>query len=543
MFARITKAKGHEYLKIVESRREKGKSRQRVVANLGNVEALARTPGLERVADQLLAIAGAKRLRPEDLVETDRLVYGHAVYRKLWRKLRIDDLLAEAARSRRIRFDLSAAVFLMAVDRLLSPRSKLACHAGRRRYVGLPAGVDLNHLYRALDLLAEEKRRIEDLLFERQRSLFNLHVNVVLYDVTTFHFESVRDDGLRQFGFSKAGKFNEVQVVLGLLTDVEGRPIGFDLFPGATGEGKTLLHALDKLSKRFEIGRVIVVADAAMNSKANLLAIKQAGYRFVVSTPLRRASAVLKRQALDPDGYVALRDGEDEAFRFKNIEGCVRVVKDEEKTRHTLATRVISTWSAKRAKKDRADRERMIQKAAAIAQSGKSMNDKRGHRRYVETDGKARAAGLDFDRIEADAAWDGYHAIETNDTDLSCEQILATYHQLWRIEQSFRVMKTTLQTRPVFHWTPRRIVGHFVLCFLSFLIERTLETTLRDKKIAASPEAIANALNSLQVSRVEIGGAPYYLKGSPEPLGNQILRALSMAPPRNLTEAGEFRLP
>lgn len=542
MFARITKAKGRRYLQLIEAYRENGKPRQRVVANLGNVEELARASGLERIADQFLAIAGARRHRLEELVETDRLVYGHAVYRRLWKKLGLERLLGEAAGKRRIRFDLPAAVFLMAMDRLLAPCSKRASHQRQGRYVALPAEVELNHLYRALDLLAREKEHLEDMLFEHRRNLFNLRVNVVLYDVTTFHFESVRGDALRDFGFSKAGKFNEVQVVLGLLADENGCPIGFDLFPGDTFEGKTLLKALEKLARRFEIGQVVIAADAAMNNKNNLLAIESAGYRYVVSAPLRKAEKTLREHALNPDGYVQLHGEPGETVHYKIIEPRVRKVTDAQGEKQSLTTRVICTWSQKRAEKDRKDRERLIEKARAIEENT-SMNDKRGHRRYVRTDGETRANGLDLERIEADAAWDGYHAIETNDAEFSAQRLLEIYRQLWRIEQSFRIMKSTLETRPIFHWTPRRIEGHFVLCFLSFLLERTLEITLHEKNIHASPEAIVRALNSLQVSRLEIEKTPYYLKGASDPLANKILRALSMTPIRNLTALQDFRLP
>lgn len=547
MFARISKAKGHEYLQIIESYRgEDGRSRQRVVANLGNVERLANAPGLERLAERLLEIAGASRLRPEDLCETDRLCYGHVAYRKLWRRLDVDGLLEAAARGRRLRFDLPAAVFLMAADRLLEPRSKLACYTHQDRYAGLPGELDLQHLYRALDVLADAKESMEDALFWRGCDLFNRRVNVALYDVTTFHFESERADELREFGFSKAGKFNEVQVVLGLLTDERGLPIGYDLFAGNTFEGKTLLDALAKLKRRFEIGEVIIAADSAINSSENLLAIERAGYRFVVASPLRRAPAAIQNAALDESGYVTFGDDEEgEALRLKTIDGRVRQIKettDDGKKKHTsLTTRVVCTWSSKRARKDHRDRQRLVEKAEAIGENT-PMQNKRGHRRYIKTDGAARATGIDTARIEADAMWDGYHAIETNDPTLSSEQLLGIYRQLWRIEQSFRVMKSTLETRPVFHWTPRRIRGHFMLCFLAFLLERTLELTLRDKQIDASPDAIARALRSLQVSRLEIDDQAYYLKGKADPLAHKILRALNIAPLKNLTEEKDFNV-
>jgi hypothetical protein len=300
--------------------------------------------------------------------------------------------------------------------------------------------------------------------------------------------------------------------------------------------------ALEKLRERFEIKQIIIAADAGINSRENLAAIDQAASRFVVPSPVRKPPADMPNAVLDREGYVDLEATEGEILRAKTIEGRTRrIPATDGGGSSTLVTRMVATWSSKRAEKDRRDRERLVAKAEAIKEDT-LMDDKRGHRRYVKTDGTSRAAGIDPVRIEADAIWDGYHAIETNDTEMSREQLLAVYRQLWRIEESFRVMKTTLETRPVFHWTPRRIQGHFVLCFLAFLLERTLELTLRAKGIDASPAAIAQALRSLEVSRLLIGDRPYYLKGSAEPLANRILRALSIAPIKNLTEEDAFHL-
>ena len=140
----------------------------------------------------------------------------------------------------------------MVIQHLLEPRSKLGTYHHQNRYFNLPP-VELHHLYRSLDILCDHKEELEERIFHKQRSLFNMQVDVVFYDVTTLSFESVKADSLRDFGFSKDGKFKEVQVVLGLLIDCEGRPVGYELFPGNTFDGKTLEAALDKLEKRFGI--------------------------------------------------------------------------------------------------------------------------------------------------------------------------------------------------------------------------------------------------------------------------------------------------
>ncbi|MDI6705879.1 MAG: IS1634 family transposase, partial [Bacillota bacterium] len=149
--------------------------------------------------------------------------------------------------------------FLMVVQHLLQPRSKLTTYNHQTHFVNLPK-VSLNQLYRSLDLLCEYKEQLEEALFQANRNLFNMQINMVFYDVTTFSFESVRADSLMDFGFSKNGKFKEVQVVMGLMIDCEGRPIGYELFPGNTFDGKTLDRALAALKERFDIRRRLQVS-------------------------------------------------------------------------------------------------------------------------------------------------------------------------------------------------------------------------------------------------------------------------------------------
>jgi transposase len=168
----------------------------------------------------------------------------------------------------------------MAVSHLLAPSSKLACYNNQDRYFSA-GSVGLNDLYRSLDILAGAKETIETKIFDTNANLFNLSVDVVFYDATTFSFSSVIADGLKDYGFSKSGKPGKVQVVMGLLIDCYGRPIGYELFPGNTFDGKTLSAALDSLERRFGIRKVIIVADKGIASKVNLKQITDKGYSYI----------------------------------------------------------------------------------------------------------------------------------------------------------------------------------------------------------------------------------------------------------------------
>ena len=537
MFLKISRSRGHSYLQIVRSYREGKSVKHKVLANLGRFDVLAHNPQLISLGKRFLHLANINSVNVDAIEEKQRLCYGHIVYRRLWKRFKMPELLKYISRKKMVKFDFAESVYLMAIDRLLSPGSKRKTYQKQNRYAGLYGEVSLNHIYRSLDILAEGKEHLEDALFERHKDLFNSRVDVVFYDVTTFHFESVRADELRKFGFSKAGKFNEVQVVLGLLTDEHGRPIGFDLFPGDIYEGKTLIEALNKLKNRFHIRRVIIVGDKAMSNKANLWLIEKAGYEYIVSVRIKGAKLPLKEAILNPQGYHNLKD----AFRYKVLSNYEQEVKDAKGRRRKIKTTIICTWSKERAEKDRADRERMLEKARAIP-CGINLRDRRGYRRYLSTNGGAIVTGIDNAQFEADALWDGYYAIQTNSKRLNPQEILYAYHGLWKIEESFRVIKSTMEARPIFHWTPKRILGHFVLCFIAFLLERTLEQELRKKGIEASPEQIREALNSLEVSQLQIEDAEYYLKGRAEALANKILRAMRIAPLKNITPPEDFKI-
>jgi len=541
MFLKIVTSKNIQYLKLVESFRENGKTQQRLIVNLGRLDALKTSGQLSRLGQRFLALDDRKVPLIDDLEEVDRFCYGDMVYKKLWDKYQFSQLLTELGEGRRIHYDIANTIYLMVIDRLLSPRSKLALFRQQGKYINIE-DVALPQIYRCLDILADAKSRIETHIFQRQRNLFNLKVDVVFYDVTTYHFESVRADGFREFGFSKAGKFNEVQVVMGLLLDMEGHPIGFDLFPGNTPDGKTLLETLSTLKERFFIRRLIFVADQGLMSKENLHHIKSAGYEYIISARIKNFSKSLKQHIFSSEGYVVLHKDEEgrPTVRYKVIADHRFDYRAEQGPSHELTDNLVIYWSEERAQRDRQERERQMRKAIAMIDAKKGGSNKKGYRRYIATKGTQEVIGLDEDRLAADALWDGYAGIQTSETTMNATSVIEVYHQLWRIETAFRVIKSTLQARPIYHWTMKRITGHFVVCFIAFVLERALENKLKLNQEAASPERIREALNSLEVSEIKLGERRYYLKSKNHPLASKILNILRIKHLRNVTAKEKF---
>jgi transposase len=526
MFLRETVIKGKRYLTIVESYREDGKVRQRLIGSLGCLDKLEGKDKLKKIAVSLLKYCKTNRTHFDitTMCEKERKNWGAPVIvRNLWDRFELDKLFTEITKGYKIKFDFFSSVFLMVLDRLYEPKSKLRSYEEASKYDGIKEP-ELQHLYRALDILADKKEVIEEYLFNANQSLFNTKIDIVFYDVTTLYFESVRKDELKCFGFSKDLKVNEVQIILGLLIDMEGRPIGFDIFAGNTFEGHTVKAILDKLNKRFKINRLIFVGDCGILSRENIEIINKLGYEYIVGSRIKNKTKKIQDEILSCDGYIEVKSG-DEIFRYKEIaigEG-----------------KLICAYSSEREKRDREERKRLIEKAEKLVEKVGSIITRRGALRYI----KIESVGInkiDEGKIREDERWDGYYGVETNCKFMIPEDILKIYHQLWKIEEAFRILKSHFEARPIYHWTPRRIKGHLVLCFIAFLLERTLEMELKKSGIEYSVGKIREAIKSLEFSEVEIEGERFRIRSKVEGLSNDILRVLKIRIPPNITRVGEL---
>jgi len=356
MFIKITKSGKYEYVQLVRSYRYNNNIKHQVLLNLGRLDQIKDNSSFQHLAIRLQEISNLKKeINIDNISEAEIVNWGYVIYKKLWKEFGLDKILNNISGSRKTQFSLDDTSFLMVVQHLLDPKSKLSTYSHQNRYIGLKE-IKLQHLYRSLDLLSESKEILEEEIFYQNRNLFNMQVDVVFYDVTTFAFESVRKDSLKDFGFSKDAKFKEVQVVMGLLIDQEGRPIGYELFSGNTFEGRTLEVSLDKLKKHFAIGKVIIVADRGINSKLNLMHIRDRGYDYIFASRIKNMKKDIKEEVFNKEGYQ-----DSNGISYKIIDYLNRVNKNYE-----LPENLIITYSPKRAQKDRKDRERLIKKARTL---------------------------------------------------------------------------------------------------------------------------------------------------------------------------------
>lgn len=344
----------------------------------------------------------------------------------------------------------------------------------------------LDRIYRMMDALLKESENVQQKILKATESALKGKISLVLFDVTTLSFESISEDDLRAFGYSKEFKFNTTQVTLALATTPEGLPVGFRLFPGNTAESKTLIESINRWKKYIPIDNVTVIGDRAMMSNANLLELEKAGYHYIVAFPLRKLSKVNQALVLEQARYKESTLTND-INRYQVIE---------------LGNRSLCvTYSAKRAAKDQKDRDRLVKKLKKKLETckhAKRLINKNGYLKYSEISGHA-VATLNEEKIIEDSKWDGLHAVITNQP--GCDAtIYNSYRRLWVIEESFRINKHNLKMRPIYHFTPKRIQAHILLCYMVFTLIRHVQFKLQGANLPMSVNRIIDTVRDIQAS-------------------------------------------
>lgn len=364
----------------------------------------------------------------------------------------------------------------LVIVRIAYPVSKLKTVDYLYRYQGIR--IEKDEIYRFLDKLNDRyKETIERVAFEYSKNVLGI-ISVVFYDMTTLYFESEDEDDLRKIGFSKDGKFQHPQIMLGLLVGERGYPIGYDIFEGNVFEGHTLLPTLAKISRRYGLGKPVVVADAALLSRDNLKALAEEGYSFIIGARIKNETGEIQRSIL----VQSLRIKDQEGFAIQKSDG----------------TRLIITYSDQRQKKDAYRRERGLTRLRQQIKSGvltKEHINNRGYNKFLKLIGNIEVS-IDEQKVDADRSWDGLKGYITNTT-LSVDKIVENYRQLWQIEKAFRISKTDLRIRPVYHYRKKRIEAHICIAFVAYTIYKEIERLLEKHKAGFSPKRAAELTHTM----------------------------------------------
>jgi transposase len=352
------------------------------------------------------------------------------------------------------------------VARLAYPSSKLKTVDYLIRYRG--KSVSVQEIYRFLDRLKERYAQLAQRVAYEYSCRILQNVSVVFYDMTTLYFEAEDEDDLRRIGFSKDGKFQNPQIMLGLLIGEGGYPLGYDIFEGNTFEGRTLLPVLEGIARRYDFGKPVVVADAAMLSQDNLRALEAHRYPFIVAARIRNETQAVQDEILK--GTRGIKSGQ-------------WVVIDQGQNR-----RLIVTYSDQRARKDAYNRERGLRRLRQRIRGGRMTKEQlnnRGYNKFLKLSG-TMTVQLDETKVQQASRWDGLKGYLTN-TDLPPSNVVENYAQLWQVEKAFRISKTDLRVRPVYHYRRRRIEAHVLIAFIAYTIYKELERRLTDAKLPMSP--------------------------------------------------------
>lgn len=497
MYLRTTQRRNKDgsivrYYALAENVRhpEKGHVEARIVHSFGRADRLDRA-ALERLvrsirrvldADAGAALAnGRGQARRIEIEASFELGVVHVVA-ALWSRLGIGRAIAARLAADERRAPHEAALLAMTAQRLARPGSKLACHERWLERVWLPAARDLrlDQLYRALDILAEHGDGIEQEVFWHSADLFKLDVDLVFYDATTAWFECDDEDvaseswrgltfaPLRQRGHSKEGRDSDPQVIIALAVTRDGMPVRSWVLPGNTADVTTVERIKEEL-RQMRLGRALFVGDAGLYARANLAELSRGAGRYILATPIGRVKEIKDDVLRRPGRYAeitpTLRAKEvivGEGERQRRYILCLNIEEAERQKRHRDEILAVLQLELDRLAGDHP-------KAACRLVASRRFGP------YLSLDGQGRPF-IDRDKVQRAEQLDGKFVLTTNDDTLSVVDIALGYKGMWIIEACFRKMKTTgLGIRPMFHWTPRRIVAHVKLCVLALMIQRAAE--------------------------------------------------------------------
>jgi len=498
---------GKTNLSIVESwwDAKAKQSRQRTVENLGYLEDLAaehddpvawgkaravELTEAKRASEQAVAI----EIHPAQKIDKrsdNRKNMGCAAALSQYAALGIERPLRNHMRGSKAEYDLNAVTRLLVCERICNPGSKLSAWNNRGNYFFRTEFSD-DDVYRALDELAAARDAIVSAMNRSIAAAGARDLSAVFYDVTNYYFEVDDEDELRRKGVSKEHRPDPI-VQMGLLQDANGIPIAYRKFPGNTADCQTMIPVLADLKHDHGLARVVAVADKGLNCSDNVAAATASGDGFVFSQSIRgtKSDKALKAWVLDEASY-AHGTEEGVAFKSKSKQGYKTVHLKARDTASGKAEDVkvevkyVAFWSEKYERRARRDRERAIEKAKKLVADPGAYTKATSHgaAQYVKNLHFDKETGeiidshkleLDLEAIAEAEKYDGYYLIVTSETGWDDGRIIDTYRELWKIEESFKVTKSELKTRPVYVWTPDHIEAHFLICYIALAILRLLQ--------------------------------------------------------------------
>ena len=527
---------------IIRSVRRDGKNSSEIVKKLGTEKSIRETYGVDdvdawakeqlRIMNEEEAASDHKVLIPlstDKVVDADvRLAFnaGYLFLQHIYYQLGLPSICKKIKKDSSFEYDLDNILSRLIYGRILFPSSKLSCYEQSQELIEEPK-FELHQVYRALTTLSENSDMIQAELYKRSKKLVKRNTGVLFYDCTNYFFEMEHENGLKQYGPSKEHRPNPI-VQMGLFMDKSGIPLAFCINPGNQNEQLSLKPLEQQIMRDFELSKFIVCTDAGLSSDANRKFNNYGERSFITTQSIKKLKKDLKDWCLDPEGWelegskkkydISELDNTPENrkkifYKQKLIEGY-----DEERD-ITFDQTIIVTYSLKYKEYQQTVRNRQIERAKKLIEKPSSA-DKRSQndaKRFIKktpftNDGEiANRAMYELDEaaIAEESRYDGFYAVCTNLDDDPAD-IAKINHDRWEIEESFRIMKSEFEARPVYLQRDDRIEAHFLTCFIALMIYRILEKKLGDKYTC---EEIIRTLREMDMRKVgEHGYIPSYTR-------------------------------
>lgn len=369
----------------------------------------------------------------------------------------------------------------LVIARICQPSSKAATVEYLKSY--FDEDIELHKIYRYLDKLHNTQQDfVQQISVEHTRKILGGKIGLVFYDVTTLYFETDLDDDLRSKGWSKDGKHSQPQIVLGLLVSKGGYPLAYSIFNGSQYEARTMIPVVEDFVKRFQLEDFVVVADSGLMNKTNISLLESNGYKYIIGERIKSESKEIKE-------WILSQEKQDGLFH--------ETIKNN--------ARLIIGYTEKRAKKDKYNREKGVKRLQKDFKSGTITKDninKRGYNKFLELSNNV-SVQISDEKIKEDEKWDGWKGYLTN-TELPASEVCSQYNELWVIEKAYRVTKGTLEMRPMFHFTPKRIEAHICICFVAYKVYKELERILKFNKIDLSVDKILSIAKTITTIKIKL---------------------------------------
>lgn len=600
MFIEVFKNNGIQYLRLVENKRvinDKGEKAvaKKVILNIGSlsrfddgeVDYLQRLrqsfrdgkPLIEKLQPYTVEARPKKQEYVIRFTEGDALCVGSpkrfapCILDPIFSALGLDKLFASIKCTSKIEYDLQGLVRLLTYGRILEPASKIATvRQNERYYAPLVKSSNEDNVYDALDVIWKYRKQIIRRMNTCITRGIGRNTSAVFYDVTNFYFEIERPDedevdengnvvqkGLRKMGVSKENRKQPI-VQMGLFMDNNGIPISIEMFPGNTLDHQTLCDAMRNTVDTLKLNRFILVADRGMYSGPNLCHVIGAGNGYIVSRSLKKSTKKDREWTMEQEGYVQ------ESPDFKHKSRIVtRTVTDEDGNKRQIREKVVVYWSRAFYEREKRENRSFTEFMEKLKENphGFRITTAQSHslRRFLKKeyldkktgeilDGSQLLAMIDDEKLTEFNALMGYYQIVSSELDMSDQEIIDKYHGLTRIEDQFREMKGTLDTRPLYVRTPEHIQAHLMICFMALTMMRVIQHKIRESASESPPKdlywtygisgkRIAKALLEWQVNQISNEYFQFLVPAQSDlPI---VLSAFGISIPNRLFSCGDLR--